>query len=222
MEHLRVIDTGDGSHSLLRTDLQETYHSVHGAVRESSHVFMDHGLRVRAGQLPGQDLSLLEIGLGTGLNTLLTAQEAQRLGIRVRYETWEKHPLPESIWRQLNHGDVLADPVLFHALHEAAWDQPVALAPGIELFKRRKDLLQDEMESTYDLIYYDAFAPSRQPEMWTREILAKVTRALKPGGLWVTYCAKGQVKRDLAALGLTVETLPGPPRKKEMTRATRH
>ena len=220
MEHLRVIDTGDGSHSLLHTTLQETYHSVHGAVRESTHVFIDHGLRVVEQRHTGT-IWILEVGFGTGLNAALTLREAGRHGLKITYESWEKFPLPDEVVGQLNYGVILGDPAGFLALHQAPWNVPTLIQPGFELYKRRGDIVADPLEGRFDLVYYDAFAPSKQPEMWTPDVLRKVTSTLSPAGMLVTYCAKGQVKRDLAALGLTVETLPGPPGKKEMTRATR-
>lgn len=216
MDHLRVIDTGDGSHSLMHTTLQETYHSVHGAVQESQYVFIDQGLRIVGA---GHQTHILEIGFGTGLNALMTLLEVNRSGLRVSYESWEKFPLSPEVWNQLNYGRILKNQKAFEAVNDAVWEAKVSLTPDFQLQKRKRDVLADSIEGTFHLIYYDAFAPSRQPEMWTVEALKKVTSALAPGGIWVTYCAKGQVKRDLASLGLTVETLPGPPGKKEMTRA---
>lgn len=216
MDHLRVIDTGDGSHSLLHTTLQETYHSVHGAVQEAQYVFVEQGLRVAD---PGKQIRILEIGFGTGLNALMTLLESNRRRLRVVYESWEKYPLPENLWKQLNYGEVLKSQRAFEAVNEAAWENKASLTSDFQLLKKRMDLLKSPIDGAFDLIYYDAFAPSRQPEMWTLDVLKKVTDALAPGGSWVTYCAKGQVKRDLVSLGLTVEALPGPPGKKEMTRA---
>lgn len=221
MGNLRVIDTADGSHSILNTDLNETYHSVHGAVRESTHVFIDQGLRMAMVRFPGRQLKILEIGFGTGLNAMLTLLEAARDQLSIYYETWEKHPLPSALIDQLNYGTVLGEPEVFSSIHGAAWDSRTKLNSHFELFKRERDVLVQPVEERFDLIYYDAFAPSKQPELWTSPVLSKITEPLVPGGIWVTYCAKGQVKRDLAALGLTVETLPGPPGKKEMTRATK-
>ncbi len=220
MPNVQVIDTGDGSHSLLDTDLQETYHSRHGAIRESTHVFIDNGLRVVDALHSDKHVRILEIGFGTGLNALLTLQAATRLHLCVTYQSWEKNPLPPAVVEQLNFGTMLADAAAFRALHLAEWNLPVTAAPGFELMKVHRDILADQPGGAFELVYYDAFAPSKQPEMWTREILGKVTKVLSPGGIWVSYCARGQVKRDLAALGLKVETLPGPPGKKEMTRAT--
>lgn len=221
MDHLRVIETGDGSHSLLNTTLQETYHSTHGAAQESTHVFIEHGLKATVATHPRTAIRLLEIGFGTGLNAMLTAMEARRSHLVIRYESWELFPLPETIVHQLNYGTMLSDRSLFDAIHLSPWEQPSEIEEGFTLYKHKGDVVRDTMTGPFDLIYYDAFAPSRQPELWSRDVLKKITDMLAPNGIWVTYCAKGQVKRDLASLGLTVETLPGPPGKKEMTRATR-
>ena len=221
MDSIQVIATGDGSHSLLNTALQETYHSRHGAVQESSHVFIDHGLRVVQAIQPRKEIRLLEVGFGTGLNALLTFMESQRNHLPVVYESWELHPLAPEIVQQLNYGAMLGDPMAFEAIHQVPWEINTALSPEFVLFKHKGNVLADEFKGMFDLIYYDAFAPSKQPELWSLEMLKKVTDQLGPGGVWVTYCAKGQVKRDLASLGLMVETLPGPPGKKEMVRATR-
>lgn len=221
MDHLRVIETGDGSHSLLNTTLQETYHSTHGAVQESAHVFIEHGLKATVATHPHTAIRLLEIGFGTGLNAMLTAMEAGRSHLVIRYESWELFPLQDTIVRQLNYGTLLSDRALFDAIHLSPWEQPGEIKEGFTLYKHKGDVVHDTMTGPFDLIYYDAFAPSRQPELWSRDVLKKITDLLAPNGIWVSYCAKGQVKRDLASLGLTVETLPGPPGKKEMTRATR-
>lgn len=221
MDSIQLIATGDGSHSLLNTQLQETYHSRHGAVRESLHVFVEHGLRVVETMKPGKEIRLLEIGFGTGLNVLLSQIESGKRHLRIIYESWELHPLPPEIVHLLNYGSILRDLPAFESIHQAPWEMNVPLSPDFFLLKHKGNVVTDEIKGTFDLIYYDAFAPSRQPELWTAEVLKKVTDRLGVGGVWVTYCAKGQVKRDLASFGLTVETLPGPPGKKEMIRATR-
>lgn len=221
MDTIQIVSTGDGSHSLLHTVLQETYHSMHGALTESRHVFIEHGLTAYRRQHPETSVRLLEVGFGTGLNALLSLLESTKAQSTMYYESWEKHPLPLETISQLNLGQLVGDAEAFEALHEASWDQPVIIRPGFTLLKRRGDIMMDPMTSSFDLIFYDAFAPSRQPEIWTLDILRKVTDTLLPGGMLVTYCAKGQVKRDLASLGLVVEALPGPPGKKEMTRATK-
>lgn len=218
MSRLEVIATGDGSHSVLNVDLQETYHSRHGALQESRYVFIESGLHFVEAKRP---IRIFEMGFGTGLNAGLTLMECQERKLAIRYESWEKEPLPESIVKQLNYGDIVGTDEPFELVHRAAWDQEVAVARDFTLLKRRGDVLHDELTGSFDLIYYDAFAPSKQPELWTLDVLRRVTERLSTGGVLVTYCAKGQVKRDLAQLGLKVESLPGPPGKKEMTRATR-
>lgn len=221
MDTIQVIATGDGSHSLLNTALNETYHSVHGAIQESRHVFILIGLQASEQTHPSQPIRILEVGFGTGLNALLTMMHASESKTPIIYESWEKHPLPESILLQLNYAGELEDTKSFDAIHRAPWNVETIVAPGFSLLKKQGDVLVDPIEGSYDLIYYDAFAPSKQPELWTMDVLKKVTDRLLPNGFLVTYCAKGQVKRDLTSLGLHVESPPGPPGKKEMTRASR-
>lgn len=220
---LQLITTSDGSHSLLNTALNETYHSVHGALQESQHVFIRHGLEYWHGRNAGKEARILEIGFGTGLNALLTLLYSNHSGIKIFYESWDIEPLAPSLVQQLNYGDILDAPDGFSKIHDAPWNEPTFITPTFALHKHHGDILKDPVGSPggIDLIYYDAFAPGKQPEMWTTEILKKVSDCLAPGGVWVTYCAKGQVKRDLKSFGLTVETLPGPPGKKEMIRASR-
>lgn len=221
MDTLQVIATGDGSHSLLNTVLNETYHSVHGAIQESRHVFILHGLEAIEQTHPNQPIRILEVGFGTGLNVLLTWMHTKESKTPITYESWERYPLPESILLQLNYASQLEDMEGFDAIHRVPWNVETALVPGFSLLKKQGDVLVDPIEGSYDLIYFDAFAPSKQPELWTMDVLKKVTNRLLPNGILVTYCAKGQVKRDFASLGLHVESPPGPPGKKEMTRASR-
>lgn len=219
---MQFIITNDGSHSLLNTELNETYHSVHGAVQESVHVFIkmglelliDHGLK---------NISILEIGFGTGLNALLTVRESlKHPDLTIQYTSLEAYPLPEEIWSKLNYTDSIGLKEYFQKLHQSNWNIPEQILPNFTLFKQQQTFQQVVFESNkIDLIYYDAFAPSKQPELWTMEMLSKVVSTLKQKGVFVTYCAKGQLKRDLKALGFTVETLEGPPGKKEMVRAVK-
>ena len=215
-----VISTADGSHSLLNESLNETYHSVHGAIQESRYVFVEQGFKFVLERYKPTTLSILEVGFGTGLNVLLTLAEALGAPTEIHYTTLENNPLPEEVWSQLNYGERLQMKSEFSALHQSAWETPLSLAANFQLLKRNSGLEKIFLEPTsFDLVYYDAFAPNKQPELWTRDMLTKIMKAMKPGGVLVTYCAKGQLKRDLKALNLLVETLPGPPGKKEMTRA---
>lgn len=218
-DHLQIITTSDGSHSLLNTKLNETYHSRHGALRESVHVFINNGLDHYIQKAGVKEIDILEIGFGTGLNAFLTLQYAFQNSIVANFTTLEISPLDENIWSQLNFAADHEARLQFRLLHEAPWGKQVSLLPYFNLWKIQESLQDVQLPGMYDVIYFDAFAPNKQPEMWDLWLLQKVTAALNNGGSFVTYCAKGQLKRDLRSLGLTVETLPGPPRKIEMVRA---
>lgn len=219
-ERIKLIVTGDGSHSLLDTELNETYHSVHGAMRESIHVFIKNGLDFFLRRSATGHVQILEVGFGTGLNALLTLQASHTHQCQIKYTTLEAFPLHAEIWGALNYAEDAAAKTNFKEIHLAGWSQPVAITSHFTLLKI-KTTLQDMifMPATYDLVYFDAFAPNKQPELWQIPLLEKVIASLKPQAVFVTYCAKGQLKRDLKTLGLEVETLPGPPGKKEMVRA---
>ncbi len=223
MSDLTIITTSDGSHSLFNPLLNETYHSVHGAIQESQHVFIQQGLKYWLAHNPSKDIRILEIGFGTGLNAFLTLLDLQNSGYRIYYESWEAFPLPIDLAVQLNYPIQLGAIDVFAQLHQSEWNAFVSITPEFILYKRLGDILKDPLPGadSFDLIYYDAFAPSKQPQLWTFDVLKKVVDAMSPAGVWVTYCAKGQLKRDLKSLGLTVETLTGPPGKKEMVRALR-
>ena len=223
MDEVKIITTSDGSHSLLNTALNETYHSVHGAIQESRHVFITHGLAEWMSKSGSSEIKIFEVGFGTGLNTFLAALESSARNIKVYYESWEAFPLNESIVHQLNYPAILGSEKMFNDIHAAPWNQPTEISKEFTLRKVKANLIEDPLGESikFDVIFFDAFAPARQPEMWSAEVLRKVVDTLAPAGIWVTYCAKGQVKRDLRALSLNVETLPGPPGKKEMIRASR-
>ena len=219
---VKIITTADGSHSLLNESLQETYHSIHGAIRESKHVFIREGMEHWLNIYRKDSLSILEIGFGTGLNAWLAWEFAKERSIRLTYTSIESFPLDESIWAQLNYTEREDDKSLFGSLHESPWDTTVAIGDEFSLYKMQTKLEDARLEpDSVDIIFYDAFAPSKQPDMWTFAMLQKTTNTLKKGGVFVTYCAKGQVKRDLKSLNFIMEVLPGPPGKKEMVRATK-
>lgn len=222
MSSVKIITTSDGSHSLFNEELNETYHSIHGAIQESVHVFIQSGLTYFIEKFNPKNVSILEIGFGTGLNALLTIQAAQQSSSSFQYKTLEAFPLEEEVWSQLNYGDTLNSKENFDSLHRVSWEEQHDITPNF-LFQKHHIKLQDVVlkPSSFDIIFFDAFAPNKQPELWEIVTLKKVTDTLRTNGVFVTYCAKGQLKRDLKSAGLTVETIPGPPGKKEMVRAVK-
>lgn len=216
---VQLIQTEDGSSSLINLGLNETYHSTHGAIQESKHVFIESGLKPFLVS-EKNELSILEIGFGTGLNVLLTVLAAQQYSTKIYYEAVEAFPLENGIITTLNYPQLLQAETLFQEIHQSHWNEVEKIADNFKLNKRATKLEEAVFEyEKFDLIYFDAFAPAKQPEMWELRVLTKITSAMKPNGIFVTYCAKGQVRRDLISLGLTVEKLPGPPGKREMIRA---
>lgn len=217
---IKIIETGDGSHSLYHSALNETYHSTHGALNESHYVYIEQGLEHQS----ANPVEILEFGFGTGLNVLLTAIYADRHEREIHLTTLEAFPLDKEISDALNYARCLSDPAAeewFQRIHDVAWEKRKKINPHMHLTKRMMRFEDFSMKQRFDLVYFDAFAPSRQPELWTKDILVNVVDALKEGGVFVTYSAMGQLKRDLASLGMGVETLDGPPGKKEMVRAVK-
>jgi tRNA U34 5-methylaminomethyl-2-thiouridine-forming methyltransferase MnmC len=199
--------------------MNETYHSRHGAVQESDYVFINKGLNFLATRNRLASISILEVGFGTGLNAWLSLRWAIEKKVLIHYHTLETFPVPEEIWKSLNYSD-LRDAAEFQMLHQSTWQEWNEINPFFKVYKDNKSLQSVSIVSAnFDLIYFDAFAPNKQPEMWAYPMLEKVVEAMKLGAVCVTYCAKGQLKRDLKKLGLQVESLPGPPGKREMVRA---
>jgi tRNA U34 5-methylaminomethyl-2-thiouridine-forming methyltransferase MnmC len=222
---LKIIQTEDGSSSLLNVDLNETYHSIHGAIQESQHVFIESGLNYLLQCSRTKSISILEIGFGTGLNALLTALASEKLNLKIDYETIEAFPLPQETIELLNYPSQLNSEEavsIFKRLHQTEWDKPQTISPNFNLLKREEKMQEADLaKEKFDLVYFDAFAPNKQPEMWERSVLQKVTDSMKNKSILVTYSAKGQLKRDLISLGLSVEKIPGPSGKREMIRATK-
>lgn len=209
--------TADGSHTLFLPGMDEHYHSVNGAVQESRHIFIDAGMK----EAVKDELQVLEIGFGTGLNAFLTLLEAETSGKRVIYHTVELYPLQPELVRALNYPAVICPEKesLFYALHESPWDQPVEIIPYFTLYKIEGDSNTCRLPEAADLIYFDAFAPDKQPGMWHQEIFNKLYSHTAENGILTTYCAKGVVRRMMQEAGYTVERIPGPPGKREMLRA---
>lgn len=209
---LKTRTTADGSTTIYHSDLDENYHSVFGAVQESLHVYIQAGFE----KLSTSQSRILEIGFGTGLNALLTCEQATKEKKNITYHSIEKSPLSQKIIAQLNFGQERTS--LLNKLHKTAWDKTVTITPFFSLKKIHTDLLTYQFSENYDLIYHDAFAPDKQPELWTPEILQKVAAMLSPNGILTTYSTKGTVKQAFRRAGLLVKRLPGPPGKRDMLR----
>jgi tRNA U34 5-methylaminomethyl-2-thiouridine-forming methyltransferase MnmC len=230
MSNVKIITTEDGSHSLYHETLKETYHSFHGALQESLHVFIDKGLRFwRTKEGLPTSVNIFEVGFGTGLNALLAAHFAADNKVNISYTTLEPFPLEENIIGQLNYAAQILPSenndltALFKNIHASSWEVENEISPYFKLTKHQTKL--EDYSSTsqfFDIVFFDAFAPSKQAELWEIDILQKCYDVLKKGGVFSTYSAKGQLKRDLKSIGFELETLPGPPGKKEMVRGIVH
>jgi len=216
----KLVITGDGSTSLFIPDLDEHYHSIHGAIQESIHVFINAGLiPILATK---DEIQILEIGFGTGLNALLTGIESRNHTTSIQYTSIEKYPVSPEFINHLNFCTLLDIPNcrdLFMKIHGSEWEKMTNIEHNFFLNKIKSDFKEIKFKDTFDLIYFDAFAPSAQPELWTEEIFRIMYNALKKNGILVTYCAKGIVKRTMKSVGFEVIALPGPIGKREMTKA---
>lgn len=211
-----LIKTADGSQTLRLEEMDETYHSTNGALTEAQHVFIKNGLL----KSPLKDIRILEIGFGTGLNALVTLDaflELEHIS-SIHYTSLEKYPIAPEIFKKLNYGTLSTKNLetKFQLMHESAWEQDQLIEQGFTLHKKEFDLLKQSLTGKYDIIYYDAFAPSKQSPMWDDAILTAVCNTLEKGGILSTYCAKGSVRRALQNNGLDMQRLPGPPGKREM------
>ena len=214
---LSIVTTADGSPTIRNNLTGETYHSIHGAVQESQHVFIKHGLEYFRQTFPKEKINILEVGLGTALNALLTLQFSRILNLKIEYVALEAYPLAKNLYCQLDFG---SDKNTMLQLHECEWEKPINISPNFTLTKHQTKIELTELDRhKFDLVYYDAFAPNSQPEMWTAELFSKLFRWMASPSVLTTYCAKGEVKRSLKSVGFRVENLPGPPGKREMIRA---
>ena len=215
-----IIQTADGSHTVSIPEMNVTYHSVHGAIRESVHVFIEAGLYHVSRRLESPAmLHIFEMGFGTGLNAFLTATWAMETKTKVRYTAVETAPLFLEEAEKLNYASSSEHQALFRQLHQSNWNDEKVINEFFTLEKQRSGLQEFTTGNQFHLVYFDAFAPSAQPELWTKEIFEKLFGMLLPGGVLVTYCSKGDVRRAMTAAGFTIEKIPGPPGKREMVRA---
>ncbi len=250
----KIITTADGSKTIQIEDWNEQYHSIHGAIQEANHVFLKHGLHFyaelvsasnesvsesselvsasnesighteRSRSATDQDLSILEIGFGTGLNAFLTLIEAEKLNLNINYVGAEAYPVASEEIKELNYVDLISEKhaAVFEKMHRVSWEEQHQIIPNFQLEKQKKFFQDITAKDEFNLIYFDAFGARVQPDLWTEDIFKIMFNALKTNGVLVTYSAKGSVRRAMQAVGFTVERLPGPPGKREMLRATKH
>lgn len=219
MNDVQLKMTEDGSHTLFSVRVGECYHSEHGAIQESEHIFIDSGWKHCHKSGP----HVLEIGFGTGLNAFLTLLQAEKDQKKTVYTALELYPLEKDRIENLNYSRLLdlSKKELFDQLHSVDWNCRVPVTSWFELEKFQADFTKVELSGVYDLIYFDAFSPDKQPEMWTPERFEYIFQHAAQGAVLTTYCAKGVVRRALQAAGFQVERLPGPPGKREILRATK-
>ncbi len=215
-----LLKTADGSTTIHLPEINEQYHSKHGAIQESKHVFIKKGLD-KVSELE-KNISILEIGFGTGLNALLTYFEAKTNALVINYTTVEAFPVVDSEWKALNYGalvDGKKGQEVFYNLHEVPWEEKNKISDFFDITKQEKKFENITDSNKYDLVYFDAFGARVQPELWTETIFEIMYQAMKTNGVLVTYSAKGSARRAMQAVGFTVERLEGPPGKREMLRA---
>lgn len=213
-----IITTSDGSVTIRLPKWDENYHSIYGAIQEAKHVFIQNGLSL----FQGQSVSVLEIGFGTGLNAFITFLESIDLQLVINYVGYEAYPIAKEELEQLNYVtqlNALNYQSVFDTMHYSNWGEPVTISSHFILTKRKQFFNEIDSQSEYDLIYFDAFGYNVQPELWSVEQFHRMYKALKSGGVLVTYACRGNVKRAMIEVGFTVEKLPGPPGKREMLRA---
>lgn len=217
----RIIITKDGSHTLYSEQFDATYHSIHGAVVESEHVFIKNGLLFQVERLNLKSVNILEMGFGTGLNAFLSYVSSEQLKFHINYHSIEAFPVATEEVEKLNYINSysIEQQVVFKKLHECEWNKNQQISQLFSLHKHLLILENFNSDFKFDVIYYDAFSPTDQPELWTTDIFKKMYNLLSEKGVLVTYCAQGQMKRNMKAAGFIVKALKGPPGKREMTRA---
>ena len=218
MEHFKkeILKTTDGSNTIYIPEMDETYHSHHGALAESKHIFIETGLK----HIDKKIINVFEVGFGTGLNAMLTCLAADDK--RINYDTIELYPVSADLIDQVEYKALFEvdEQALFSKLHDCKWEEKVSITDQFNIHKIEADFTKFNYQSKYDLIYFDAFAPNKQEEMWTEELLQKLYDACNEGAVLVTYCVRGTVKRALKKVGFQIKKMPGPvDGKREMLRA---
>lgn len=218
--HSELRITEDGSHTLFVASIDESYHSTHGAVQESRHIFIEAGLK----KCNKSEIKVLEIGFGTGLNAFLTMLEAEKNGKIIDYTSLEKFPVPVTQALKLNYPEELSpkNRTCFEQMHVSLWNDKIQISKPFSLQKIETDFTHYNFSGMYDVVYFDAFSPEKQPEMWTEDLFKKLFTHCNQGAIMTTYCAKGIVRRAMQAAGFQVERLAGPPGKREILRGLKN
>lgn len=215
----QILLTADGSITIQLPE-GETYHSKHGAIQESKHVYIEAGLDYHARlNNAATFVKVFETGMGTGLNVLLTALYAREHNKQIQYHTVEPYPLTEAEMAAINYGTLLNSNELLQRIYAAAWDSLTEVSPGLQLMKCHQALQAYSSPLRFHVIYHDAFAPGIQPGLWTEGVFAQLFEMLEPGGVLVTYCSKVSVQQAMRSAGFTIEKIEGPRGKREMIRA---
>lgn len=217
----KIITTADGSKTIQIEEWNEQYHSVHGAINEANHVYLKHGLLFFNSEFNEKNISILEMGFGTGLNAFLTLIEAEKCNLNISYVGVEAYPVLQEEIEVLNYVELISEKhkVKFEELHSSSWGKNVKISNFFKLKKEQVLFKNINYTENFDVIYFDAFGPRVQPELWTEDIFKLMYEALKPDGVLVTYSVQGTVKRALRAVGFVVKRLEGPPNKRHMLRA---
>ncbi len=217
----QLVITGDGSHTLFASDLQDHYHSTFGAVQESNHIYIESALKAHPSNR--KMVNVLEIGFGTGLNALLTWQQSYLQKMKIQYVTIEPHPVELAMALRLNYPDFIdiQDSVsIFKKLHQAAWGEGVVISEYMRFTKMDTAIQEASLEPMrFDIVYFDAFGPEAQPELWTVPVFQKIYDSMALDSVMTTFSSKGSVKRAMQEAGFNIELLDGPPGKRTITRA---
>jgi tRNA U34 5-methylaminomethyl-2-thiouridine-forming methyltransferase MnmC len=220
---LQLIQTADGSNTIYNSDIGENYHSKHGALQESQHVFLKSGLEYFLSLKEASAVTVLEVGLGTSLNFLLSADFCTHHQIKLDYVGIEAFPLNTELIKQTGYDQYISKELWenFQGMYPSTINHKVKINEFCELDLVHRELINFESPQLFDVIYFDAFAAVHQPEMWSEEAIAHTVSFLKTGGIFVTYAITGNLKRQLKAANFKVEKAPGAPGKREMLRATK-
>ena len=215
---IEIIETEDGSKSLLRKDIEESYHSHFGALNETNTIYVNYGFQYFCEQNDKEDVNLLEIGFGTGLNAIATLKALNKR--KLFYQTIELYPISCDVANELNYGVSLGLKKEFALIHSSNWEEEIEINPEFRIKKCKADACNfDFPKDFFDVVYFDAFSPDKDSELWSEEMFAKVYESCKKGAVLTTYCCKGEIKRRMKKAGFIVSKLPGPKGKREILRA---